>query len=148
VAREGPREELGAREAPIGQEDRGATGRQGGEDGGQGLLLQLVLAPVGRQIVPVVGDLEQRDDPSPARQADLEDLGPKRRAVEGGPIDAQAKLTQAPQAAKGMGQECNLHREGIDLLVLQEAREALQPMEQVVLRVGDAALGRTGEGPG
>ncbi len=53
-------EEVGPSEVPIPEDNGPNSHGKNGEDSQEGLLLQTVLALGGRQVIPIIGHLQQR----------------------------------------------------------------------------------------
>ena len=146
-------EGVGPSETTIGQDNGPNAAGESLDDGQESLLFETVLALGGRQVVPIIGYLQERQGTTSARDGDAEHLvtNPFARwghRVEHGPVDGETQPAGTTQAVDGVGDKSHLHGEVIDPLVIQKAPQPFESVQQIVLRVLGPALLRSRIGPG
>ncbi len=149
-----PREEPGPTEAPVGQDYRTNPRRKRPNHGQKRLLLELVLALTRGEGIPIVSQLQKRQGPPLSGHGDAQDLvahpfAGGESSVEEGPVDGQPqepRVTQEP--SDHMRNEGRLDRQRVDPLIVGEAPQPLEAVQQVMLRSCHSALvgGRVGPG--
>ncbi len=130
-----PREEASPAKAPIGQDYRTNALGKCPNHAKERILLELVLALVRGEGVPVVGQLQERQGSSLAGDSDAQDLlayplAGGHNGVEEGPVDSQSQPAGEAQSANNLGHESHLGLQRVHSFVVGEAPEPLEAVQQ------------------